>query len=115
MDYSNSVFMEDELMEVDLRTPAFIIESGITKEDVWGRFDSDLNQITSGMVIAKAKDICPVYGTELPYKSVVVKCKIEEYNAVKYWLEYVHGAECIRGISCDDDETMTIRSEYQCW
>ena len=48
----------------------------LTKEDVWGEFDVYKGErISNGMVVARYKDICPIFNDEVPYKSVTVVCR----------------------------------------
>ena len=59
--------------------------------------------------------VCPVMGDKLPYKSVSVVCKIEQIQAVEYWLQYVHGGGCVEFVKDLHDGTALIRSNYMCW
>lgn len=106
----------------------------LEKDDVWGKFDSNHNMISSGMVVARGyprideyftkvefdklniiiPNICPVWKDTLPYKSVTVICNENELNEVLYWLEYVHGGEHSKMEELSDNR-IAIRSDYQCW
>jgi len=59
--------------------------------------------------------VCPIMGDKLPYKSVSVVCKVEDFEAVEYWLSYVHGGGCIEFTKDLEDGTMLVRSNYMCW
>jgi len=82
----------------------------LTKEDVWGKYKE-----SKGMIIAKADDVCPIWGDVIPFKSVTVKCRPEQMEEVIYWLEYVHGGDSITKSKTLDDGTIALRSDYQCW
>lgn len=88
----------------------------IKKEDVWGEYDVvQLKKISNGMVVASSDETCPVFGDVIPYKSVTVICDENQFNDVKYWLEYVHGADCIAKTKILENGKIAIRSNYQCW
>lgn len=88
----------------------------MTKDDVWGKWDEEHNiRVKDGMIVAHTGDICPIFGDKVPYKSVTVVCKEEEFESVKYWLEYVHGYDCISKMKEMEENKIAIRSEYQCW
>ena len=88
----------------------------LTQEDVWGEFDIYKGKrISNGMVVARYKDICPIFNDEVPYKSVTVVCPKSQYDEVVYWLEYVHGGDCVSITKELDDLRIAIRSDYQCW
>lgn len=113
-------------------------ESGkLTQEDVWGSVDLKTGeQVSKGMIVARGlpsvdatftqerKDsiiakgypsVCPVWGDELPYKSVTVICHENQVGHVSYWLEYVHGAGCVVDVKELADGRVALRSDYQCW
>jgi len=87
----------------------------LTKEGVWGRFDENAGKIIGGMVVARSGDYCSVFGDEVPYKSVTVVCREDQYHEVLYWLEFVHGAESVSGVAGIGDGKLAIRSNYMCW
>jgi len=86
----------------------------ITKEDVWGKYD-DVNHkiIDEGMVVAR-QGKCPIFGDELPYKSVTLVCTDDQLYDVLYWIDYVHGANSVSKILTMDDG-IAIRSDYMAW
>lgn len=87
----------------------------IQKADAWGDFDHDtFKKLSDGMIVARADDICPVFGDEVPYKSVTVICNKDDYDEVCYWLEYVHGGDCISNEKTLPDGRIGIRSDYRC-
>lgn len=117
--------------------PVYPVAKKLTMEDVWGRTDEHtLKLIDTGMIvarglplpiddfftqemydtaIAKIADVCPVWGDVLPYKSVTAICKESQMDEVSYWLEYVHGADCIEKIKAMHNGHVAIRSNYMCW
>lgn len=116
-------YTKDGIRSIEPISTKIIIKSpngeppeNLTKEDVWGVFDMEKMERTSeGMIVARHKDICPIFKDEVPYKSVTVVCPKKRYDEVVYWLEYVHGADCVTMIEELDDLRIAIRSEYQCW
>lgn len=116
---------------------------GIYMKDVWGETTGVGDprgthvKIDNGMLVARglpykenspeAKDVyknslapalpqrCPITNDLLAYKSVSVVCKVEDQQAVEYWLEYVHGGGCIEGTAELPDGKILIRSNYMCW
>lgn len=88
----------------------------LTKDDIWGIFDPiKCERISKGMIVARHGEICPIFEDEVPYKSVTVVCPKNQYNEVVYWLEYVHGCDCVVMTKELDDLRVAIRSDYQCW
>lgn len=88
----------------------------LKKEDVWGEYDHENSRwISEGMIVARPRNICPVFGDEVPYKAVTVICDASQYIEVAYWLSYVHGGDCITKEKVLDDGKIAIRSEYKCW
>lgn len=88
----------------------------ITEEDVWGRFDETrTKKIDRGMIVARSGEICPIFGDEVPYKSVTVVGPKNKQDEIIYWLEYVHGGGSVSEIVELDDLRVAIRSDYQCW
>ncbi len=105
------------------------------KADVWGDFNHDTGEnLGHGMVVARGLPqidkyftkeqfdkankevpaICPVFGDRLPWKSVTVICKMEEYKEINYWLEYVHGGGAVQKTKSLPDGKLAIRSNYMC-
>jgi len=58
---------------------------------------------------------CPIWGDTLPYKSLTVVCEEKDYEAVDYWLGYIHGGENISGCEKQKDGKIAMRSNYMCW
>ncbi len=106
---------------------------GLFMSDVWGKYDDNHNKVSTGMIVARGipydknspegKDliektgypaVCPVFGDVLPYKSVTVVCTEEHFNAVTYWLSFVHGGQHY-GEKKLKDGRIALRSNYQCW
>lgn len=109
----------------------------LTKDDVWGKVDEDAFQLlTKGMIVARGlppvdqyfsledkerivkqtyPSICPVWGDELPYKSVTAICDADQVEEVSYWLEYVHGGGSVSEIRDLPIGKVALRSDYQCW
>lgn len=110
----------------------------LTKDDVWGTFDLHTTRFSRrGMLIARGvpkeddeffakvdrdaaivdmPNVCPIWGDELPYKSVTVVCNSDQFDEVKYWLEFVHGSNCVQDSKFIENGTkIAIRSDYQCW
>lgn len=89
-------------------------------EDVWGEWNEDRTEkISEGMVVTRGRSDraikCPHFKDVLPYKSVTVVCEKSEVDDVMYWLEYVHGAECVENIIEIGDGKVAIRSNYMAW
>jgi hypothetical protein len=111
------------------------METKLTMDDVWGKFDDNLNLISRGMVVAqgyigdqyyekglehwknklKLSNVCPVWGDEIPYKSVTVICNKEQEDEVRYWLCYVHGGGAVEKWKELPGNKVAIRSNYMCW
>lgn len=104
-------------METDIHhDPNFTIQ----KVDVFGEFDFKANKkISDGMVVASGKygenTTCPVFGDDVPWKSVTVICKPEQESEVVYWLGYVHGGGNISNRRVLDDGRIALRSNYMAW
>lgn len=116
---------------------------GIFMKDVWGESTEvgdprgTHRTLTNGMLVARglpyeegspeAKAVyknslapalpqrCPHVNDVLPYKSVSVVCDKKDQQAVEYWLEYVHGGDCIAGTAELGEGKILIRSNYMCW
>lgn len=96
-----------------LKTPEWVT---LTKEDVWGEYDHTQGKRTSeGMIIARHEEVCPVFGDVVPPKSVTVICNAEQQNEVEYWLEFVHGCNCVVMTQDMPNNQIAIRSDYMCW
>ena len=57
---------------------------------------------------------CPVFGDEVPYKSVTVVCPANKLEEVQYWLEYVQGADCVSKVKPLMGH-IALRADYKCW
>lgn len=98
------------------QTEAYHKTLKIQKDDVWGKFNEQTYERESnGMIVARSDERCPIFKDKVPYKSVTVVCKPEEYNEVCYWLGYVHGGDNIRKQKTLPDGRIAIRSDYMCW
>jgi len=96
--------------------PTQPVAKKLTKEDVWGKYDTkNYKKISDGMIVAQAKEKCPIFKDNLPYKSVTVVCKEKQQREVEYWLEYVHGGECVSKTKKIGFSRVAIRSNYMCW
>ena len=99
-----------------INAPTGIKPEELTMDDVWGTHDEDTYEITSrGMIVAKTNDICPIFGDQVPYKSVTVVCSRVQEDAVRYWLEYVHGGKCVSKTRNLPNSKIALRSDYMCW
>lgn len=103
-----------ETITVIVSKPNYPRAKKLTKDDVWGKLDADDKRITSGLIIAKSEDTCPIWGDQLKRKSVTAVCLKEFFEDVAYWLEYVHGANSITQVR-DLGRSLAIRSDYKCW
>lgn len=88
-------------------------ENKLTKEDVWGSFNS--NRISKGMIIARSNDKCPIFKDIVPFKSVTIICEPEVENDVVYWIEHVQGAGSISKRKVTKDGKVILRADYMCW
>ena len=86
----------------------------ITMDDVWGKYVG-VKLISNGMIVARSDEICPIWKDKLPYKSVTVVCKKKDEDEVIYWLEYVHGADCVSRRKELPKGKVALRSNYMCW
>jgi hypothetical protein len=87
----------------------------LTKDDVWGKYNHETHTLeTQGLIVARG-GICPIFGDEIPYKSVTVVCTEEQLNDVEYWLDYVHGANSLEKIAELENGELAIRSNYMAW
>lgn len=107
---------DKNFVEIILSAPQGKKPSRLTKEDVWGKWDElSSTKISNGMIVASYNEVCPAFKDVVPYKSVTVVCDEDQVDDVTYWLEYVHGAECVEKTKRLDDGKVAIRSNYQCW
>jgi len=117
-------------MEIDVKilNPTEPEARHLTQDDVWGKMEMEseyipkipIKWIHHGMVVASSADdglpkVCPVWGDELPYKSVTVICRPCFEQEVKYWLEYVHGGGSVTRRKVISKNEIALRSDYQAW
>jgi len=65
--------------------------------------------------VARYQDRCPVWGDEVPYKSVTVVVGASDEEDAEYSLEYVHGGGSVSRRKELKDGRVALRSDYQCW
>jgi hypothetical protein len=125
-------------LSVVLDAPNGVEPKDMTKEDVWGRFinegteeHKDRNGFTylaskghfeGGMIVARghghqdvSQTICPIFGGEVPWKSVTAVCPKEKEEEVIYWLEYVQGSNCINERKLLASGEVALRADYMAW
>lgn len=104
-------------LQIEISSPQGTAPKKITKEDVWGKWDeTHTKRLTKGMIVATTGEQCPHFGDIVPLKSVTVVCNKEQMTDVIYWLEYVHGAECVIATKeILDGKRVAIRSQYQAY
>ena len=100
--------------------PTVPVAKRLTQDDVFGVYDHDKKERTSdGMIVASLMkdfpDICPIFGDELPYKSLTVVCALIQEEDVTYWLEYVKGANCVSKRKLLPNMRVALRADYMCW
>lgn len=101
-------------LKVSISSPTVGKPNELTQEDVWGKFENH-TKVSDGMIVARSDDKCPYFGDVVPYKSVTVVCDMKDFNQVTYWLEYVHGGDCVTYTKELPKGKIAIRSDYQCW
>jgi hypothetical protein len=117
-----------EQIEITVSHPTVPEAKQLTKDDVWGKYDEiNHRRIDDGMLVARGygsyftgkphfNPICPIWGDELPYKSVTVVGPIEQEQEIRYWLEYVHGGGSVsKRKVVEDGKKVALRSDYMCW
>lgn len=105
-----------ETITIGIKSPTVPEAKKITQEDVWGIWsERPMKKVTDGMIVSRSNQTCLVFGDVVPYKSVTVICQSNQFDEVKYWLEYVHGGDCISKTKTLADDKIAIRSDYQCW
>lgn len=88
----------------------------VTEDDVWGKLNEDrTKRLSHGMIKARSGEKCPFFNDILKYKEVTVVCKKEDFEAVEYWLEYVHGAGCVSKKTEINSKELAVRSSYMAW
>jgi hypothetical protein len=101
---------------ITISHPTFPEATTLSQEDVWGEWDHAAGIKTAeGMVVATSEQKCPVWKDTLPYKSVTVIGPKALSEQIAYWLEFVHGADCISKAEDLPDGKVAFRSDYQCW
>lgn len=85
-------------------------DTGVKQSDVWS--DEGMRVAWGGV---NRKDTCPIWGDELPYKSVTVVCEEAQENEVVYWLEYVHGGGSVSKRKELGQGKIALRSDYLAW
>lgn len=113
-----------ESVELVLSGPTVAYPEGatLTSDDVWGKVGGvadGFRRVSDGMVVARSKDTCPVWGDEVPYKGVTV---IGDWNgdadfavAMVYWLEYVLGSDAVDRTKVLADGRLAMRGNYTAW
>ncbi len=103
-------------LKITVLDPTYPEAKDITKEDVFGKWTEDhRTKVHDGMVVARSEERCPHFGDAVPYKSVTVVCQDVLIEQVSYWLEYVHGCDCISQLQSLGDGRTAIRSDYMAW
>ena len=91
----------------------------LTKDDVFGLWDDDHNKVNDGLVVARGTyegvEICPIFGDDVPWKSVTIVCDVEQADEVDHWCVFVHGGNCISKYKDLPDGKVAIRSNYMAW
>lgn len=101
---------------ISISEPQYAPSNKITKEDVWGLYNTETFEIISdGMIVSRSDAICSVFNDKVPYKSVTIVCDKALYTDVAYWIEYVQGANAISNTLELQDNKIAIRADYMCW
>ena len=66
-------------------------------------------------LVARQRERCPVWGDEVPFKSVTVIVDADDEGDAEYSLGYVHGGDCVSRRKELKDGRVALRSDYQCW
>lgn len=102
-------------VDITISNPTGEKPKKLTQEDVWGKKDEENSKHISGaMIIGKSKEKCPIWGDIIPYKSITVIFDASQEDAVIYWLEYVHGCDCVVDRKVLENNKLALRSDYQC-
>ena len=103
-------------LKITVLDPTYPEATEITKDDVFGRWTEDhRTKVHDGMVVHRQGEKCSYFGDVVPYKSVTVVCPDALLEQVSYWLEYVHGCDCISRIESLGDGRTAVRSDYMAW
>jgi len=110
----------------------------MTKDDVWGKLVVDgveehvgasgkyassvKGHFEGGYIVARGHGHddappvkCPVFGDEVPYKSVTAVFPAAIESDVTYWLGYVQGGDCVSKRKVLPDGRVAVRADYMCW
>lgn len=89
----------------------------ITAEDVFGKFTTDFQILTEGMIVARHEDTCPIWKDVLGYKTYTFIClhSPEVLTQVENILIFVFGGGCVEKRKRIDGDKIAIRASYQCW
>jgi len=113
---NNEVITDITPIDIFISTPNTCSNGSLTKDDVWGQFNIKTGErLTRGMIVARYNEECPIWGDVLPYKSVTVKCLINQEDEVIYWLDYVYGCDSVQRRKVLKNGMVALRAEYQCW
>ena len=130
--------LDKEEVAVVVNSPEGPEPTEMTKDDVWGKFVREGTQTRKfkdgttyqcaaghwegGMVVARGNGHddtpptkCPIFGDEVPYKSVTVVCPASIEEQVIYWLGYVQGGDCVSKRKVLPDGRVAVRADYMCW
>ena len=103
-------------INITVSNPTYPKAKKLTKEDVWGEYShEDGKRISSGMIVARQNEKCPIFKDIIPFKSETIVCHKDQSEEVSYWIEYVNGADSISEIKELDDDKLAFRCEYMCW
>lgn len=126
------------MTDITIASPTHAEAKTLTQEDVWGKYVDHIIRLHTGMVVAEGHNdrfppnhgsktnICPVKGDTVPWKSVTVIGPLRYVEEISYWLEYVHGCDCIEWVEeltipktdygyVRYEPMVAIRSNYTCW
>ena len=115
-------------MQITVLDPTFPEAKEITQDDVWGKWSDDhRTKISDGMVVAnhthggfdekKLRSVkrCPIFKDYVDYKSATIVGPKRYAEQIAYWLEYVHGCDCISKVKDLPDDMIAFRSDYMAW
>jgi hypothetical protein len=79
------------------------------------RWEKDMTWVfNEPYLVGQQETVCPVWGDEIPYKSVTVIVAADEEDAATYCLACAHGGDYDRRKVLDDGR-IALRSNYQAW
>lgn len=106
----------NERIKMFVNEPTGVPATKLSMDDVWGKHDEKTHEmLSSGMIVARHEDNCPIFEDVVPYKSVTVICSEDQESDVTYWLEYVHGGNSVSKRKDLGKNKIALRSDYQCW